>query len=155
MISFEGVPAVYFNSLFGTSNDEAKYIITSNNRDLNRYRWNQKNITKKLENINSKQSIFYKSITNLLEIRRKQKAFHPNALRFNIDLGNKIFCFKRTSLDKRQTIISITNLTCKIQHPKLNKKYTLWKDLINPKNRFIKKKSFKLKPFETMWLSNI
>ena len=27
MISFEGVPAIYFNSLFGKSNDEAKYEI--------------------------------------------------------------------------------------------------------------------------------
>ena len=77
MISFEGVPAIYFNSLFGTSNDEAKYIITGNNRDLNRYRWNHKNITKKLENTRSKQSIFYKSITSLLEIRRKQKGTFP------------------------------------------------------------------------------
>ena len=38
MISFEGIPAVYFNSLFGKSNDEAKYIITGNNRDVNRYK---------------------------------------------------------------------------------------------------------------------
>ena len=26
MISFDGIPALYFNSLFGKSNDEAKYI---------------------------------------------------------------------------------------------------------------------------------
>ena len=99
MISFEGVPAIYFNSLFGTSNDDAKYIITGNNRDLNRYRWNHKNITEKLKNTKSKQSIFYKSITNLLEVRRKQKAFHPNALRTSINLGSKIFCFRREFCD--------------------------------------------------------
>ena len=69
MISFEGVPAIYFNSLFGTSNDEAKYIITGNNRDVNRYKWNDKNISKKLSDKKSKQSIFYKSITNLLNIK--------------------------------------------------------------------------------------
>ena len=48
MISFEGIPALYFNSLFGKSNDEAKYIITGNNRDVNRYKWNYKNISKNL-----------------------------------------------------------------------------------------------------------
>ena len=42
MISFEGIPGIYFNSIFGTSNDEAKYIITGNNRDVNRYKWNLK-----------------------------------------------------------------------------------------------------------------
>ena len=155
MCALEGVPALYFNSLFGTSNDEAKYIITGNNRDINRYKWNKKNITNHLKNKHSKQTYFYNSITNLLDIRKKQKAFHPNSLRSNINLGNKIFCFKRVSLDKKQIIISITNLTSKSQYPKLNSKYTIWKNLINPQIRFIKKKTFRLKPFETMWLSNI
>ena len=50
-MSIEGIPAVYFNSLFGKSNDEAKYIITGNKRDVNRYKWNYKNILKKLLNI--------------------------------------------------------------------------------------------------------
>ena len=49
MISFEGIPALYFNSLFGKSNDEAKYIITGNNRDVNRYKWNYKDISKNLK----------------------------------------------------------------------------------------------------------
>ena len=95
MIAFEGVPALYFNSLFGTSNDEAKFIITGNNRDVNRYKWNFKNISKKLNDKKSKQSTFYQNICNLLNIRRAQKAFHPNASRFNINLGKKIFCFKK------------------------------------------------------------
>jgi sucrose phosphorylase len=150
MISFEGVPAVYFNSLFGKANDEAKYVITGNNRDVNRYKWNYKNITKKLSDKNSKQSIFYQNLGKLLEIKRKQKAFHPNAKRLNINLGSKLFCFKRISLDKKQTIMSITNCSSVDQHPKLDKKYNKWKNIINPQNR-----SHTLKPFETMWLSNI
>ena len=153
MISFEGVPAIYFNSLFGKSNDEAKYVITGNNRDINRYKWSYENITKKLNNKNSKQSIFYQNLGKLLEIKRKQKAFHPNAKRLNINLGSKLFCFKRTSLDKKQTIISITNCSSVDQYPKLNKKYSKWKNIINPKINSLNK-SFKLKPFETMWLSN-
>ena len=153
MISFEGVPAIYFNSLFGKSNDEAKYVITGNNRDINRYKWSYENITKKLNDKNSKQSIFYQNLGKLLEIKRKQKAFHPNAQRLNINLGSKLFCFKRTSLDKKQTIISITNCSSVDQYPKLNKKYSKWKNIINPKINSLNK-SFKLKPFETMWLSN-
>ena len=153
MISFEGIPAIYFNSLFGKSNDEAKYVITGNNRDVNRYKWSYENITKKLKDKNSKQSIFYQNLVKLLEIKRKQKAFHPNAKRLNINLGSKLFCFKRTSLDKKQTIISITNCSSVDQYPKLNKKYSKWKNIINPKINSLNK-SFKLKPFETMWLSN-
>ena len=153
MISFEGVPAIYFNSLFGKSNDEAKYVIAGNNRDINRYKWSYENITKKLKDKNSKQSIFYQNHGKLLEIKRKQKAIHPNAKRLNINLGSKLFCFKRTSLDKKQTIISITNCSSIDQYPKLNKKYSKWKNIINPTIKSLNK-SFKLKPFETMWLSN-
>jgi len=154
MISFEGIPAVYFNSLFGKANDEAKYVITGNNRDVNRYKWNHKNITKKLSEKASKQSIFYQSLGKLLEIKRKQKAFHPNAKRLNINLGPKLFCFKRISLDKKQSIISITNCSSVNQYPRLDQKYCKWKNIIDPKIKSLNK-SLKLKPFETMWLSNI
>ena len=154
MISFEGVPAVYFNSLFGTSNDEAKYIITGNNRDINRYRWNQKHILNQLKNSKSKQSIFYKSLTNLLSIRTKQKAFHPNASRTTLNMGSKIFCFQRKSIDKKQSIICLTNLSSKAQYLPLNKKFRNWKNLINQKLYILPNKKLKLEPFQTVWLSN-
>ena len=154
MISFEGIPAIYFNSMFGTSNDEAKFIITGNNRDVNRYRWNLKNISNKLKVNNTKQSIFYNKLCNLLNIRRKQKAFHPNAQRINLDFGPKIYGFKRISKDKKQTIICITNLSSKPQNTKINIKGKKIRNLLNS-NIYIKNKKFlKLKPFETIWLSS-
>ncbi len=154
MISFEGVPAIYFNSLFGTSNDEAKYIITGNNRDINRYRWNQKVILNHLKNSKSKQSIFYKNLTNLLSIKTKQKAFHPNASRTTLNMGSKIFCFQRTSIDKKQTIVCMTNLSSKTQNLLLNNKFKNWKNLINQKINILPNKKLKLQPFQTIWLSN-
>ncbi len=155
MISFEGIPAIYFNSIFGTSNDEAKFIITGNNRDVNRYKWNVKNLTNKLKNNTSKQSIFYKKICNLLSIRRKQKAFHPNALRLTLNFGPKIYGFKRISKDKKQTILCITNLSSKSQNIKIEKKNKKMKNLIDSKTIINKKKILSLKPLETVWLSNI
>ena len=152
MMSFEGIPAIYFNSLFGKSNDEAKYVITGNNRDINRYKWNYKSIIKNLKDKKSKQSVFYNSIIKLLEIRRKQKAFHPNAFRYNVKISSKVFSFKRISVDKKQTIICVTNLSSKIQEIRLNKNYITWDNLIGKIN--IKKKILVLKPFETIWLSN-
>ena len=155
MVSFEGIPAIYFNSIFGTSNDEAKFIITGNNRDVNRYKWNLKNITNKLKDNKTKQSIFYNKICNLLNIRRKQKAFHPNASRLNLDFGPKIYGFKRISKDKKQTIICITNLSSNIQKTKINLKNQKVKNLMNSEINFENKKFLILKPFETVWLSNI
>ena len=154
MISFEGIPAIYFNSLFGTSNDEAKFIITGNNRDVNRYRWNLKNITSKLKNNESKQSIFYNKLCYLLNIRRKQKAFHPNATRLNLNFGPKIYGFKRISKDRKQTIICITNISSQKQKIKVHKENLKFRNLMNSKTKIVNKQFLLLDPFETIWLTN-
>ena len=56
-------------------------------------------------------------------------------------------------MKKKQTIICITNLSSKIQKPKLNKTYIQWKNIIGPKIR-IEKNIILLRPYETIWLSN-
>ncbi|MDC3151602.1 alpha-amylase family glycosyl hydrolase [Candidatus Pelagibacter sp.] len=151
MIAFEGIPAIYFNSLFGTSNDDYKYIISGNKRDLNRYKWNKDRLENLLKKKYSKQSIFYHKILNLIFIKKQNKAFHPNAQRENLNMGKKIFCFKRTSLDKKQVIYNVTNLSSKFQRVILNHKFEKYKNLFDKS-----KKSHKLilKPHETLWLSN-
>ena len=151
MIAFEGVPAIYFNSIFGTSNDEYKYIISGNKRDLNRYKWNKDRLENLLKNKNSKQSIFYQKIINLIYIKKQNKAFHPNAKMESLNMGKKIFCFKRISLDKKQTIYNITNLSSKYQKLRFDYKLSKYKNLLD-KNKISHKSE--LKPFETLWLSN-
>jgi len=155
MISFEGIPAIYFNSIFGTSNDETKFIISGNNRDVNRYRWNLKNISNKLRNPQTKQSIFYNSICKLLNIRRKQKAFHPNAKRINMNFGSKVFGFKRISRDKKQTITCVTNLSSVTQKIKIKKNNQKIRNLMGSKIQIKNNQFVFLKPFETLWISNI
>ena len=154
MFSFEGVPGIYFNSLFGRSNDEAKYVITGNNRDVNRYKWNESNILKKIKNKTTKEYYIFETLKHLLNVRKKQKAFHPNAYRVNINHGKNFFCIKRISLDKKQTILCITNLTSKLQRIKIDKKFYKFKNLINPNIKFQYSNSIDLKPFQTIWLSN-
>ena len=151
MIAFEGVPAIYFNSIFGTSNDESKFIISGNKRDLNRYRWNKTRLEKLLKIKNSKQRILYNNITLLLNIRKKQKSFHPNAKRFSINLGSNFFAFKRISLDKKQTIFSITNMTSTYQTTKIGKNYLGWRNLLNSKLNY-KDNQLVMSPFQTIWL---
>ena len=124
MIAFDGIPAIYFNSIFGTSNDDYRYIISGNIRDLNMYKWNKDRLENLLKNKASKQSIFYQKIMNLIFIKKQNKAFHPNAKRENLDMGKKIFCFKKTSLDKKQIVYNVTNLSSKYQKLNLNINFT-------------------------------
>ena len=152
-MSFEGVPAIYFNSIFGNSNDNSKFIISGNKRDLNRNRWNRIKLEQHLQNKNSKQAKYYKKMTNLLVLRNKQKAFHPNASRITLDVGPKIFGIKRLSVDKKQSIYCYTNMTSN------NTKITLKKNILKRKNILNSNLNtdgniLELLPFQTVWLSN-
>ena len=153
MISFDGIPAIYFNSMFGNSNDNSKYIISGNKRDLNRYRWNKDKIEDHLKDQNSKQNKYYKNMSNILDIRSKQKAFHPNAIRKTLKLGSNFFGIKRVSTDNKQSIYCITNMTSKLQLLKVNKNIFYKRNLFNSK---LTKKSGKIQfePFQTVWLTN-
>ena len=66
-------------------------------------------------------------------------------------MGKKIFCFKRTSLDKKQIIYNITNLSSKNQKININNKLKKYKNLLG-KSKISRR--LILQPFETMWLSN-
>ena len=153
MVSFDGVPAIYFNSMFGNSNDNSKYIISGNKRDLNRYRWNKDKIEDHLKDKNSKQNKYYKNMSNILTIRRKQKAFHPDANRKTLKLGSNFFGIKRISTDNKQSIYCITNMTSKLQLLKVNKNVFYKRNLFNSK---LTKKTGKIQfePFQTVWLTN-
>ena len=153
MVSFDGIPAIYFNSMFGNSNDNSKYIISGNKRDLNRYRWNKNKIEDYLKDQNSKQNKYYKNMSNILTIRRKQKAFHPDANRKTLKLGSNFFGIKRVSTDNKQSIYCITNMTSKLQLLKVNKNILSKKNLL--KSRLIKKSNkIQFDPFQTVWLTN-
>ena len=87
-------------------------------------------------------------------IRRKQKAFHPNAQRINLNFGSKIYGFKRISKDKKQIVTCITNLSSKPQKTKIGKNSGKIRNLLGSKINIENKKFLVLKPFETVWLSN-
>ena len=105
-----------------------------------------------MRNKNSKHYLIYEEITNLLDIKQKNKAFHPNAFRKTMNLGSKIFAFKRISLDKKQTVMCISNLSSKTQSIKVQLKNKKYRELII--GTTVSKNNIALDPFQTIWLSN-
>ena len=79
-----------------------------------------------------------------LKEKRKMK-------RENLNMGKKIFCFKRTSLDKKQVIYNITNLSSKYHKLNLDNKFIKYKNLLG---KLKINRKFELQPYETVWLSN-
>ena len=159
MLSLEGVPAFYIHSLMGTQSDEKLYNKTQHNRDLNRHEYSEKELLNALEDTNDHRSYIYNKITNLIKIRKKQKAFHPNAVQFTLHLGKNFYGIWRQSLDKRQSIFCITNMTSKKKNFSLIDinliGFDNWKDLISEDNINDINTEITLKPYQTMWISNL
>ena len=61
----------------------------------------------------------------------------------------------RVSKNKKQTIVCITNLSSKTQKTKIDKKYQKMRNLFSSTIQIEDKKFLILKPFETIWLSNV
>ena len=158
LLALEGVPAIYFNSLFGTSNDQNAFIKTGIKRNINRFKWEFSDLSKKLKNKNSLENIIYSKILNIISLRQKQIAFHPNATQYTLTLGNKLFGVWRQSIDRSQNIFAITNISSVVRELKLSKinlfENQLWFDLLKPDESLNNLKILKLKPFQTVWISN-
>ena len=100
----------------------------------------------------------FKQINILIEIRRKQLAFHPNAVQFTLHLGKHFYGIWRQSLDKKQSIFCISNLTNKDRKLSLIEinliGFEEWKDLISDKIINDIDAEIVLKPYQTLWISN-
>ncbi len=159
MLSLEGVPAIYINALVGTKNDNIGYEKTNMNRTINRFKWNINELKSILEDKNSHHYIKFNALKRLIKIRRNQPAFHPNADQYTLQLNKKIFGFYRQSLDRKQTIFCLSNVSKKhhsISLIDLNIKISgEWNDLISEDSLEFDDDYLHLKPYQTVWLSNV
>ena len=159
MLGLEGGPAIYINSFFGTKNDYDRLEKTKINRSINRHRWNKTLLESTLSDKNGSNSRKFESLKYLIKIRSEQPAFHPNASQYTLQLNKRVFGFYRQSLDRKQTIFCLSNIT-KTYHSisllDLNIKLSgNWKDLIQKDSLEFNENYLHLKPFQTVWISNL
>ena len=157
MLSLEGVPAFYIHSLFGTRNAYALYKQTNQNRSLNRGKIKISEID--LSKESDTQSCIFLELRKLILIRKKQNAFHPNAVQFTLHLGTSLYGVWRQSLDKKQSIFCISNLTNKEVRLSLLDLNLIgfdhWRDLITDIKIDDITSDIAFKPYQTMWLTNL
>ena len=157
MLSLEGVPAFYIHSLFGTQNDYALYKQTNQNRSLNRGKIKISEID--LSNQSEPQSYIFLQLKKLMLIRKKQPAFHPNAVQFTLHLGSNLYGIWRQSLDKKQSIFCISNLTDEVVNLSLLDLNLIgfdhWRDIITEIEIDDITSEIELRPYQTIWLTNL
>lgn len=158
MMSLEGIPAFYIHSLLATPNDNEKLERTQHNRSINRHQWNAEELQQKLADPDSDQSVILKEIQRRMELRKKQPAFHPNAIQFTLQLDEPFFSFWRQSLDREQSIFCINNMSdqpAELSMSELNLISTnQWFDLLSGERIDDFQQTIHVKPYQSLWLTN-
>lgn len=159
MFALEGIPGLYIHSLLGTQNDYEKVANTQQNRSINRHRWDYQELEENLADKSDHHTIVLASLKELLDIRIKQPAFHPNATQFTLHLGLQLFGFWRQSLGRKQSIFSVSNITdheMELSIQDLNLIMTdNWVELISGVEIDMQQEFILLNPYQTVWISNI
>lgn len=159
MMSLEGIPAFYIHSLLATHNNYEGVKQTGHKRTINRAKWNIDELEAALADPDSPHAIVFQELRRLIRIRRRQRAFHPNATQYTLHLLNPaIFAFWRQSMARDQSIFSINNLS---QHPQALNLADLnlletdpWVDLISGEPIAALNDTYEMQPYQSLWITN-
>ncbi len=158
MLALEGIPGLYIHSLLGTRNDYSRVENTGHPRAINRHQWDRVALEQALSDASSSHRAVFERIKGLLAIRRRQSAFHPNATQFTLHLGTALFGFWRQSIDRRQSVFCISNVSPEPQPLALSDINLIdtdrWVDLIGGQWLESRGQVLELRPYQTVWISN-
>ncbi len=158
MLALEGIPAFYIHSLIGTRNDHALVAMTGHARSINRHRWERPALESVLSDPANTHGRVLAALKSLIRIRAQQPAFHPNATQFTLHLGEQIFAFWRQSMDRRQSIFVLNNISREPQSVSLTELNLIvtdsWYDLIGGRVYEGIEEKIELAPYQTVWITN-
>jgi sucrose phosphorylase len=150
MMEMKGMPAFYIHSLLGTHNYTAGVAHTGRARTINRRKWNEPEIENLLQKENDHSKIL-NELKRIINIRKKQAAFHPDGAQTLVNLGDQTIAIKRVSPDQSQEIVCVTNISkSRIELPAANIPDF---DLLQNMQVDINENKIMVKPYQTLWLT--
>jgi len=153
ILTLPGTPVIYYGDEFGKSNDEDYYntqiLLTGHNDTRNRVRGkvNWTVLEKKLNDMESFESRIFRSLKNMIAIRKKNQALSNGSLIF-VDAPDNILAFKRICVENRLFIIQNLGKHSVSIEQMLPEKYEIIYGSIKntEKNKLIE-------PYKTIWLN--
>ncbi|MGF1682781.1 sugar phosphorylase [Photobacterium minamisatsumaniensis] len=91
LLSFIGVPAIYYHSFLGSENDIAGMESSGINRRINREKFDIDTLETELALEGSLRQQVYGEMIRLITLRQQQKAFSPTSPQHVLDLGDGLF----------------------------------------------------------------
>jgi len=149
-----GIPATYIHSLLGSRNWTEGVRQTGRARTINREKLSFGRLNAELKDPQSFRSNVFYPYLNLIKIRRRQPAFHPNAGFDILDIDPRVFAIRRET--EKQAILAITNLAAEPADVLLpafcGPTSVPWTDLITGQSATAGR--LNLKPYQFVWLTN-
>ncbi len=159
VMSLEGIPAFYIHSLLATPNDHAQVEHRGLNRGINRHRWDYPTLRRLLADPDSPQARVMAALSDRLQIRKRQPAFHPNATQFTFNTDDdRVFGVWRQSLNRRQSIFALHNISdaaITISAASINMIHDeTWIDLLSGDAIPASADDITLAPYQCRWITN-
>ncbi|GBG10573.1 glucosyltransferase [Paenibacillus agaridevorans] len=110
LLSLAGVPGIYIHSLFGSRNDYDELDRSGINRRINRGKLNDSAVGEELGN-DTLRSRVYGRLSELIRLRRAQRAFHPGASQQAVRLDDRVFAVVRDNAEAGETILVLVNVS--------------------------------------------
>ena len=159
MLALEGIPGLYLNSMLATPNDYDLVVQTGRARSINRHSWSNSELETAMKNPDNSSALVFSELKRMIQIRRKQPAFHPNATQYTLHLGDKLFAFWRESLERDQSIFAVHNVSDQPQTLPLVELNLIateqWRDLLTDQKYSDADGAIELPPYASVWLSNL
>lgn len=113
MLALQGVPAVFYHSLFGTRNDLNGVAQSGMARRINRRKFTEKALNQRLDNSRRETHRIYTAYHAMLELRAAQPAFALEADQAILALHPACFAIRRRSMQPAQTLYCLSNFSAK------------------------------------------
>ncbi len=144
-----GVPASYIHSIMGSHNWQDGVEMTGRARTINRAKLDFATIEEELADENSFRSMVFRPYIEMIKMRKKQSAFHPNAGFAILELDSRVFGIKRYSQD--QLLYALTNVSNEEVTVALKNVPYLMKNLFTGEK--VSTNAIVLKPYEFAWIT--
>lgn len=161
MLSLVGVPGVYVHSVLGSRNCHHCVAARGYPRAINREKFRLEDLRHLLDDPGQPPYHVFRGYRRLLELRREQPAFHPNASQHILLVDEHLFVLVRVPKDERRLLIAIVNVTGGSKKVELDLKahhvplFDRWDDIIEGKRYRLTKGVLQLvlEPYQFMWLT--
>lgn len=111
MLCLQGVPGIYFHSLFGSRGDRPEAEASGIKRRINREKLARARLEAEMAEPASLRHRVFAGLRALLLLRRGHPAFAPAARQTVLDLGPRVFAVRRESIDGRDRMLCLHNVS--------------------------------------------